>query len=326
MRSREGMGVLLSLRTVCRNGAVWLLLALAVVQLAGCTRPLWLHRPHANFRFTPPYLGPDDFQGSFSPRLSDANNGLQSTYSGLVAVTSVHRATVQQMLPPGLFLATPHPNTWGGSLHPVVHMIGEQRAPSTLFAGAVLPVLGAPGYDEMIMFVPFVVKANGTLWHNYVVRMYLNHIIPVFGGNELFGYQKVLARLDQSQQGSFVRHTVTSEDLATTWFRDDVDLPAGQPSPAGAAALPRWDEVRKILEMPFLGVRPDEVMVCSYWELDYSNATVAPTASRHQVVTKFRDGMEPWETMGTLRSARNGAFSMSQVRWRLAWPWLVQGC
>lgn len=296
------------------------------MQVAGCARLIRLHPPSAYFTFTPPYLGPDDFQGSFSPRLSEAKDGLQSTYSGVVAITSVQRATVQQMLPPGLFLATPYPNIWGGSLHPVVHLIGEQRAPSVLVAGAVVPILGAPGYDEMIMFVPFVVKANGTLWHNYVVRMYLNHMIPVFGGNELYGYAKVLARLEQSQQGSFVRHTVTSEDRATTWFRDDVDLPAGQPMAAAAAALPRWDETRKILEMPFLGIRPDGVMVCSYWELDYSNATVAPTVSRHQVVTKFRDGMEPWETLGTLRSANNGAFSMNRVRWRLAWPGLGQAC
>jgi hypothetical protein len=326
MRSTEGTGVRLPPHDAWRKALCGLLAALALVQVAGCTRPLWVQRASAYFRYTPPYLGPGDFQGSFSPRLREASDGLQSTYSGTVAVTSVDRATVQQMLPPGLFLATPQPNLWGGNRHPVVHLIGEQRAPSTLVLGTVNPVPGAAGYDEMILFVPFVVKANGTLWHNYVVRMYLNHIIPVFGGNELYGYAKVTARLDQSQQGAVVRHTVVSEDLATTWFRDDIDPPAAAATGLAATGPPRWDEVRKILEMPFLGTRPDGVLVCSYWELDYSGATIATTVSRHQVVTSFRPGMEPWETMGTLRSADNGAFAISRARWRLAWPWLVQGC
>jgi hypothetical protein len=330
MRWTEGTAPWLSLRTAVRKGARLSLLGL-VGQIARWTPRFWWERASAYFAYTPPFLGPGDFQGSYTPALRKVTDGLQSTYSGTVAITSVNRAVVQQMLPPGLTLAQPQPGTWGAASHPVLHMIGEQRAPSTLVASAVWPVVwpvvGAPGYDEMILVVPFVLRANGTLWHNYVVRMYLNHIIPVFGGNELYGYAKELARLDHAQNGGAVQHTVTSEDMLTTWFRDAIDVTA-QPTTASAAAnLPRWNDVQKILEMPFLGIRStDNAFVCSYWELDYSSATIEATVSRHQVVTKFRPGMEPWETMGTVRSAPDGAFTMSQVRWRLAWPWLVQGC
>ena len=325
MRSTDGKGVDLPPRDAARKGARPPWLALAASRFTRPVRAFWLDRASAWFAYRPPFLGPADFQGSFTPRQREATDGIQSTYSGTVVVTSVDRAIVQQMLPPGLQLATPLPNVWGGSTHPVMHLIGAQRSPSTLVLGNVVPVPAAPGYQEMILLVPFVVKANGTLWHNYVVRMFLDHIIPVFGGNELYGYAKVLARLDQSQQGAVTTHKVASVDGATTWFSNDIDAPAA-PAAATAAPPPRWSDVRKILDMPVLGIRPDGVMVCSYWEFGGTNATVAATASRHHVITRFTPGMQAWETLGTLRSAPNGAFAMNQFRWRVAWPWLVQGC
>lgn len=330
MRWTESMGALLSLRIAVRKrGRVLLLVALAAVPLAGCGWLFQVQRAALFIRLEPPFLSEGNFDGSFTPRAGNATDGLQSTYAGTAWVTSVDRGTVQQMLPPGFRLAPVKMATWGGSRHPVVMMIGRQGAPSS-FVGSFTFQLG-PGYDEMILFVPFVVRGADTRWHNYVVRMYLNHWIPVFGG-EAFGYAKVLARLDRSQAGAgaATHHTGSTEDLATTWFEADIDPPTPNPAPPSNTAvppLPRWNDVRRILEMPFLGIRPDTLEACSYWEMDFANATVERTAVRHRVVTSFRQGMEAWPNFGTLHSADNGAFSMSNVRWRLATlPILAQGC
>jgi hypothetical protein len=307
------------------------LVALVAVLIAGCSGlPFWVKKASTFVALTPdPFLGPAAFQGQYSPRPGPTVDGLQSTYSGTVAVTMVDREIVKKMLPLGLSLAEAKPLA-GGTIprsHPVVHLIGDQREPASLLAGSVIPVVGAAGYEEMILIVPFVVRGKGSsLWHNYVVRMYLNHQIPVDLGNQFFGYAKELAQLDRTQISGVVQHKVSSPDLVTTWFLDDIDVP-GQwgAMPGVASTLPRWDDIRKILEMPFLGMR-SAVLICSYWELEYANATLAATASRHRVVTKFRSGMEDWETMGTLLSAQDGAISMRNVRWRLEWPWLTTTC
>jgi hypothetical protein len=271
----------------------------------------------------PAFAGPQDFQGSFTPRIDPVTAGLQSTYTGAVVVTEVERAVVQQMLPAGLSLAPP--KAPAGTKHPVIHLIGQQRSPRTFPVDLVPP--GAAGYDEMILFVPFVVKANATLWHNYIVRMYLTDDIAVFGGNQVYGYQKLIAALPRTEAAGAVSYTVSQGNPAVLVFRTDMAAP--QPPVAGLSAgtLSRWPDISRILEMPFLGVRTDGVQVCSHWELDYGNATIAETSSKHQVFHAFRPGMEPWETMGPLRSAPHGAFVMSGVRWRLAFPPPpVQGC
>lgn len=322
MGRTAGMGALLSLRVPARNGWRLVLLALVALLLAGCGSPAWL-TASALSTFTPPFLGPSDFQGSYDPRPGPALHGLQSTYSGTVAVTSIRRDIVQSMLPPGLFLAPPKTSViWGSTRHPVLHLIGAQRAPTTFAGGVEFPPIG-PGYEEMILIVPFVLKANTTLWHNYVVRMYLTDYTAVVGGNAWYGYAKVQANIQHPQAGPGTHYVISSLDGATTWFVNDIDIPG---PPGSGAALARWDDVRKMLEMPVLGIKDDGVQVCSYWELDYANATVASTVSRHQVITKFRHGMEAWENMGRLRSAPDGAFALQAVRWRLATPTFVPAC
>ncbi|VTU28690.1 Acetoacetate decarboxylase (ADC) [Variovorax sp. PBL-H6] len=280
---------------------------------------------------------PTDFVGTYDPRPGPTWTGLQSTYSGTVVVTMIDREIVKKMLPDGLSLARLKPSVTGAaaSKHPVVHLIGDQREPSTLFWG--YPTQVGTGYEEMILLIPFVVRGPlGDRWHNYVPRMYLNNQTAVDGGNEFFGYAKELANLGRTENPGATTHTVSSPDLATTWFVDDIDTPAQWGSmPGVASTLARWNDIRSILEMPFLGLRPADVLapagikrsallICSYWELSYSNAMLAPTKSRHRIVTKFRDGMEDWVALGTLSSAQGGAVSMRDVRWRLAMP--PQGC
>jgi hypothetical protein len=208
-------------------------------------------------------------------------------------------------------------------------MIGEQRSPSTFDPFFGVQVAGpADGYDEMIMFVPFVTKGGGSRWQNLIVRMYLTNHVAVFGGNEVYGYQKLKGNLVKVESQGGAMWTVSLGSPPTLMFR--TSLPPVDPAETGspANAPPRWADIEKILSMPFLGVSPDGIQLCSYWELTFGGNAITPTTSKHQVFRKFRDGMEPWETMGPLQDSMGGAFVMRGVQWRLGAPWLApaQGC
>lgn len=268
------------------------------------------------------FPGPDDFQGAFIPAAGPVNDGLQSTYSGTVVVTMIDRTVVEKVLPPGARLA----NTVAAStMHPVIYLIGDQREPKTLVFGIPSRTLG-PGYQEMILLVPFVVHDAGTNWHSYAVRMFLDDQVAVEGGNSIYGYAKELGTLAKTGASDRTAYQVSTPDGGTLWFLSEVLVPGPWLTPAQAAAsLPRWPDLQKIFEMPVLGMKPADifhpaVFVCSYWEWNFANAQLASATSKHQVVTRFRNGMQDWETMGTLFNALDGAVSMRSVRWRLAAP------
>jgi hypothetical protein len=318
---------LLPLRAAVRSGCLSVLLLLAL-PLPAAAWPFWMQKATSYLLFTPLFLGPDEFEGGFSARTGASLVGLQATYSGTVVVTNTDRAVVQQMLPAGMSLASPKPLTFGSGKHPVIYMIGEQRSPSTFSPLGVFPAGPPDGYKEMILLVPFVTRGGGSNWQNLIVRMYLSSDIAVFGGNEVYGYQKVKGRLDKAESQGGANWAVLLENPSTLMFR--ADLPPADPSETGSptAAPPRWADVEKILSMPFFGTSPDGIQLCSYWELTFGGNSITPTTSKHQVFRKFRDGMEPWETMGPLAEAVGGAFVMNGVRWRLGAPWLAsaQGC
>lgn len=299
------------------RSVVWVLLIGTIAWFGGCSLiPATMTgvSSEAPMRF----LGPDDFAGGFTPSSGPAELGLQSTYSGSVVVSMIDRTVVEKVLPTGVHLANP---VVASTKHPVIHLIGEQREPSTLYNGNPVPVPEAEGYREMILLVPFVVRGSSTQWHNYIVRMYLDDLTAVAGGNSIYGYEKVWARLGKTETSAVTTHQVTTLLGFTTWFLNELQVTGtwGSLADPTASSLPRWADLKKIFEMPVLGSF-NGVFICSYWEWDFAGSEVAPAASKHQVVTKFRDGMEEWETMGPLVNALDGAFSIGRVRWRLAPP------
>jgi hypothetical protein len=173
----------------------------------------------------------------------------------------------------------------------------------------------------MIMITPFVVVGANNLWHNYAIRMYLDALLPVFGGNWGYGYGKELAKIIEGRYGDRVTHVLSQPDAIGTkvWFESDVELDGpwtdvSQPGP------PRWSDMREILSMPVLGITKFSDFTCSYWEWELAASQLAPATSRHRVVSAFRQGMEDWPALGQLASAVDGAVSVRKVRWRLAYP------
>jgi len=262
------------------------------------------------------FPGPDDFHGDISRRSGDAEDGGQATYTGSLVVTMLARVLVENVLPQGLRLAY---SSAGSAEHPIIHLVGHQRDPVGLSGGQTRPIPYASDYQEMILLVPFVLYGSGTQLHNYAAWMYLDDLAAIGIGNSVYAYAKQLARLDESSAGLRISTQVASV-FGKTYFVSDVRVTGPWRSASDAAAtLPRWADLKAILEMPVVGV---DLMrtVCSYFEWSYADAEVAPALSTHRFVEPFRKGMSEWPRLGLLSGAPDGTVALRNLRWRLALP------
>lgn len=257
------------------------------------------------------FLGPSDFSGLGVRRRSNALNGAQSTYNGLVSVTNLNRDMVKQVLPVNLQLAEPLVST---AEHPVIHLVGHQRSPQQLKKGHPSP-LGEP-YQEMILLIPFVVRDGDHQWHSFAVRMYLDDVEPILVGNSVYAYSKEFANFTES--GDSVHRATHISNVLGALYTCELELKGGWRS-ANDDALPRWIDLKAIFEMPIVGF--DFIrFVCSYWEWEYSAAEVALAASTHRFLRPFRSGMGDWVRLGNLQNATDGSVAIRGLRWRLAFP------
>lgn len=264
------------------------------------------------------FPSPADFAEGYAAQPVPVSNGLQSMYTGNVAVTMMDRTAVAKVLPAGVHLASPVSSS---TRHAVIHLVGDQLEPRTVTLGHAGPVLG-PGYREMILLVPYVVRDGGVGLHTFATRMYLTDPSAVVGGNE-YGYAKEIARIDKVDAAPRTNYQVTTLDGATTWFINEINR-TGQwiQSPAYP---PRWLDIREIFRMPILGLRAADPLrparfICSYWEWDFAEAELVTATSTHRFVTRFVDGADDWVAAGALASAPDGGVTMRRVRWRLAAP------
>ncbi len=242
-------------------------LIVAVFTVACTTAPPLLPRS------TAPFLGPQDFSGTYTPKCGTATAGGEATYHGNLVFTNLDRPLVQAVLPPELKLA---PNSAAPGLHPVIYLYG--RPTDTKWIVADTPILIGPNYQELMLLVPFVQESTGSMWHNYVVRMYLDDANAIWIGNLFFAYAK-------------------------EW-----------------GTMPNYQAIQTILAMPIVGRRSSGQLVCSYFELNYANATVAPVQSSHEFLEPFVPGMSGWVGLGTVSSVVNGAVAVRDLNWRIKQP------
>ena len=262
----------------------------------------------------PPFPGPNEFIGSYDPRKADARNGAQSTYSGVIAVSMMDASDVEQVLPVGLRLAG---QASGSTKHPVIYLTGLQGDPLGLAAGKTYPIIGAKPYEEVIFLVPFVVRTTGTeKWHTFVMRMFLTDAGAVVIGNGVYGYAKKHAKVELTGTPPALSTRASAHLLAIPYFASNATA-SGAWQPAGSAALPRWSDLREIMEMPVVGVVGPK-LVCSYFEWDYGKAEVAAATSMHRYRTPFVGGMADWVAMGPQPSAPGGTVAVRKLRWRLS--------
>ncbi len=304
------------------------LAAILAVTLSGCSGLSFRMKEASTFIafFPERFPGPGDFVGGYTPQPIATLNGLQSTYNGTAFVSMLDKTEVSKVLPSGFGLANKNA---ASDTHPVIFLIGDQREPSFLADGKVTTICQSCGYKEMILLIPFVVRYPDTQWHNYAVRMYLDDWSAVLGGNSIYGYAKQYAFLTKTELTGVTKHDIHPV-FGGLIFRSEVELTGPWVSVSQAAAsVPRWADLEQIFKAPVLGQQPSDAFdplafICSYWEWDFTNAEVAPAASKHQIARKFRDGMENWVSGVLVPNPLDGAVSMRGIRWRLAEP--PEGC
>ena len=263
------------------------------------------------------FLGPRDFAGrGYTPRSHDAIAGGRATYRGAIVFTNLDRTVVQSVLPPELKLA---PNSASPSLHPVILLYGHPENSSWFIAGT--PIIVGPSYQELVLLVPFVLATNGTLWHTFVVRMYLDDPTAIWIGNTFFGYAKEPGTAQESG-GELGGIDVTVRDSSGTAKFHAATEPTGpaRPDAQATATVPNYEAIKTILAMPIVGKHQTLGFVCSYFELDFKTATVAPLKSTHEFLTPFVPAMADWVSLGTVSGVPDGAVGIRNVDWRIEQP------
>jgi hypothetical protein len=261
------------------------------------------------------FLGPADFEKNWPSMYtlpsSPFTKGGRATYEGNIVFTNLDKKHVACVLPDTLELA---PNA--SDVHPVLYMIGHLE--DIYWEINDVPQISGDEYDEMILAIPFVRKRGGALWHNYAVRMYLNHDIAIRIGNKHYAYNKTWGDIRRCAP----RVCVSTRD-GTRKFEAKLQIPLGsgwEPSTDAEVSLPNYKAIQTILSMPILGVTPNDALLCSYFELDYRNAQVMPITSTHAFVRPFVPGMAEWTTLGSLFNVANGAVRIRNLDWRLQQP------
>jgi len=272
--------------------------------MSGCPLPPTLPMSAA------PFIGPRDFSGTYGPRWRDATTGGEATYHGSIVFTNLDRDAVQGVLPPQLQLAK---NALIPDRHPVIFLFGHPM--NTHWVVADTPMLVGSDYQELMLLIPFVHSTAGTKWHTYVVRMYLDDVTAIAIGNLFFGYAKLPGTAWESGT------QVTEFFSGDPYFHANIQ-PIGpwETSAQAEMTFPNYKAIQTILDMPIVGRTSSGVLVCSYFELHYENATVAPVESRHEFLQPFRSGMDTWVALGTLQSVPDGAIAIRNLNWRIRQP------
>jgi hypothetical protein len=236
-----------------------------------------------------------------------------STFDGVVVFANIERARLTNILPGGLTLAR---NARHPEVHPILHLAGLQKDTGSSVVGG-SPVWSGMDYREFILFIPFVLHANSTQWHNFVVRMYLDNDIARAIG-ELFAYRKVTGFVAFDKE-NIVRFDVTDADGDSVFRSKDPAIRGGFSGNASdaQARLPNFSEIVRILAMPVLGVDPSNgARRCSYFDLGLDKAKITSIGSTFRYAPKFDRDL----ASESRASVPDGAILLEAVRWTLQFP------
>ena len=164
----------------------------------------------------------------------------RGTYNSNVAVLTVETALIRAVLPANFELG----GNYSGDRSTVLLFFGHQSD--------VRPdIWPLPGwaYDEAVFAVPNVFARDARYAYQgpfvFVPRLWLDRLSPVLAGILLYGYSKILTRIEASPDAYVVRSIGGETTLAQARFE-----------PAGPACDPRtfhvWHEIEACLNQPIL--------------------------------------------------------------------------
>ena len=269
-----------------------------------------------------------DFQGSFDPVSGPPVNGVAGDYEGIISIFNLDSAVVASLLPEDLELAPPAGTVTGH--HPI--MIN-----SNAFSGYMDLVNGeeSPGaiadYDELVIAIPYVRKVGGTKLFYFSLIMFLNEPTAVFAGN-LFGYNKKEALVTKAGDWERIKYaTLLGEPIVELTHAVAEAVPIAE---ANFEKLPSFVDIAQIFAMPLLGKRDDGTFTCTYFEMDPTNAVVAPAdtiarfssgfISSQSETGQLRMASFPWtgtalpaQGLSDVRAIEGHAIYFSGVHWKI---------
>ncbi len=266
------------------------------------------------------FIGPDDVNGSYHDAGSQPDIGGSTDYDGHIVFTNLTRTVVDDVLPDDLKLAA---NSEQPAQHPVALIFGDQTNLTwTLPGGFQMTFPG--GYNELILFIPFVQKDGTGPMHNYVVGMYLDWLDGVTGGNWFFGYRKELATFSEAtiNLGSATVDTLNIQRLGADRFQASMTGSGPWLTDSQArVTLPNYPAMQEIFRMPMLGTKiapsGEAYYVCSYFLFDWQNTSIRPARVDHAYTGEFTTGMTSWVAAGGLTGQLEGTFAVDDLGWEL---------
>jgi hypothetical protein len=253
------------------------------------------------------FLGADAFGGYVASETSVRRLPAvgQAQFNGVVAFTNWPRGEVEAILPAGLELAA---NEVAPAWHPVAVICGEQTEGAVIMAGFTVPT--GIRYHEFGIGVPFVRHGGDRALHIYIPRMYSSYFPAVWNGNAHYGFAKKLARMVQSGTD-----LAAFDEDETPLVRAEIE-PAGEWLPGARCPLANFERMRAVFAFPVIGRRADGRYVCSRFDWAFNGALVRRVEAYISIDALLAPGLTPRRC----RSATEGAFEVSGMRWRLTWP------
>ena len=264
------------------------------------------------------FLGQDDFVGSPLPA-DPVANGYRGTYNGLLVFNNVDKSLAAGLLPAGFELA-PRQTSHLPDKHPVILLFGDQTDGISIAAGQlVIPPKNRVHYSEVILIVPFVRKTSWSTsdrWHNYVVRMYLDNVLPITGG-VFYGYNKANAIIHWAGRNAVVRLPPAGPSGTPVMTGAFKWLGRSHSAAEAKNRLANFEDALGIMNTTVLGYRG---LVCSHWHWDLDKARIHPAETSYTMQTEFRSDMRGWPALSPFESEANSAFVLRGVHWSLANP------
>ena len=207
------------------------------------------------------------------------------------------------MLPADLELAEPVDP--GQDTHPVIAVFGDHSRCTALVAGRALA--SAPDYRELIVAVPYV-RRRGSQWlHLHIPSAHSTAAMTVWNGTVHYGFTKQWSELCW-QNDLFVVTTAGG-------FLACHAAVAARRADAVAALPAGFQHLRAALELPTIGKGSGAGLVSAYFDWSVEPAAVAP-AQGYLALEQPIGALARCE----LQAARDGAFVIDDLCWRLSWP------
>jgi hypothetical protein len=192
--------------------------------------------------------------------------------------------------------------------HPILFVFGDQTRGASHWAG--LEFQSGIAYQEFIVVLPFVTHRRGGDTAVYAAGMYSSFAPSNWVGSVGYGYNKRPGALERRAS----IHALTTRDEGLV-FQASVESSGPWCRPAGGASE-AMDTLRRIAALPWLGRKPNGLVVRSRARWDVRRAMVRPVEAR---IVAHRP-VAPGLPAGAFETVRGASVEIRGMDWWLDFP------